>query len=177
MEINTFFRIPVFNNSLILCDIDETLLCYKEITDLWWTEKYRYYLSMYQNNPLIAQYKTEEDYEQYINSVDPEHTDEPGFYDMLRRIVNTNSKLIFVTARHKGSEKFTKNNFTSLNLNYEHFTVHYCDGIPKGEYIKNHIAIKNYSKIIFIDDLQENIDNVLNHLQNKIMCFKYNCRK
>jgi hypothetical protein len=76
--------------------------------------------------------------------------------------IKANSEICFLTARenNRKTKQFTKMDFEELGLNYDDFEIHYCGCIPKGVYIKNNIDYKSYNDIIFIDDLDKNIDNV-----------------
>ena len=45
-KINTFDMVKIIRNTLVLCDIDETILAYNDINPLWWKEKNEYYMNM-----------------------------------------------------------------------------------------------------------------------------------
>jgi hypothetical protein len=143
MEINSFSNIKIKQNTLIICDIDETLLyikksniCLSILCSYWFT--------------------------------DAHFTDKNGFKKLLEEIENTNSTLCFLTAREntKKIKNFTK-------MDFDDFQIYFCGKIPKGEFILKNINHTFFNEIIFIDDLDQNIENVKNIFGSKIKCYKF----
>lgn len=175
VDINTFNDIEITKDkSLVICDIDDTLLyyptldymplCIDMIKELYpyLTENDAKYKKELEG--LINMYK-------YINS--PKHTDFDGFMNMSEKIKNTNGELIFLTARNETSTKLTIKQFNDIGLNYDNYKVHYTNNkISKGEYIKNNIDITQYNDVIFIDDYYSYIESVINEF-NFIKCYKF----
>jgi hypothetical protein len=79
---------------------------------------------------------------------------------------------VFLTARGGGElADWTRRDFDCLGLIYDPSGVFYTgNAMTKGEYIQNHIPLEGFEKVIFIDDLQENIDSVSRHFPN-IQCY------
>jgi hypothetical protein len=140
--VNSFNEIQITKTRpLVICDIDDTLLYFK--------------LNI---NRIINQSNTNS--EKYI----PHHTDFVGFNELTKRITQLKGKLIFLTARNKEHENYTKENFTSIGLNYNNYEVHYTNNtISKGEYIYNYIQTHEHDDIIFIDDRIDYINTVLDY--------------
>ena len=103
------------------------------------------------------------------------HTDKNGFKKLLKNIEITDSELCFLTAREnsKQNKRFTKIDFNNIGVNYDDYIVYHCGKIPKGEYIKNSINYEFFNDVIFIDDLDKNIDSVKTLFGSKIKCYKF----
>ena len=72
-----------------------------------------------------------------------------------------NGKIIFLTARSKFSEDYTKRQFGQIGLKYEDYDIYYTDNkIYKGDFIKSNIDTSLWYEIIFIDDYVFNLDSV-----------------
>lgn len=174
-QISSFDQIPInLGNTLIICDIDDTLLYFPGLGPNKYNEIFDYYAS------------TSSDMETAINSAiahwnnlfgmaEPAHTDINGFRNLLLRLHLYNGGICFLTARpsHESNIEFTANNFSSLKLNYDEFKVFYSHTIPKGEYIQTNIDLRGYTNIIFIDDMDHNLINVKSIFGNKIQCYKF----
>jgi len=148
--INSFNNIEITDNSLVLCDIDETLL----------TNTFIKLKSKQNNKPIIK-----------LNL--PKYTDKTGFFNMMQKLNRTNSKLCFVTARDIKYVELTRKQFKFLGINIENFPVFFCGDTPKGLVIKTKINLTNFKEILFIDDLKYNLDNVKKELGEKVQCILF----
>lgn len=170
-KINSFDSINITKqNTLVICDIDNTLLYWKKKS----SELYYLVDEMYPEcSPEEKERQANSFLNMYKNINPPTHTDLEGFDRLVKRIENMSSQLVFLTARQKISEKFTKKNLNSIGIDPDKYPIHYTDNfITKGEYIKNFIETDKYSEIIFIDDYDSYILSVL-HLFPTIICYKF----
>ena len=147
--INSFDSIDIGDNSLLLCDIDETLFTNK-----------------------LVRFQSKEN-KSIIKLILPKYTDKQGFLNLLNKIRQTDSKLYFVTARDIRYFDFTRKQFKLLGINLVNFPVYFCGTTPKGFVIKNQIKLDNFKKIIFLDDLKYNLDNVKKEFGDKIECILF----
>jgi hypothetical protein len=174
--IKTFDSINIPNNSLILCDIDDTVFYFPEITKQWWTNKFDHYYKITSDFDL-AENLSLTDWQNYIKFNFPEYTDKKGFLNFVDKINLGGSKLIFITARQIELEHITILNFNHLQFDVTKYQVHYIGHVPKGEYIKLNICNENclgYNKIIFIDDIDYNIQSVKDNLLFcNLECYKF----
>jgi len=173
-QINTFDMVNeiIIPNTLILSDIDETILFYEDINPKWWKEKNEYYMNIYGDNEL-SQIQCLDDWFKYIQHNKPLHTDKVGFENMLKKIEETNSTLMFVTARNPKFQKITQEHFDHLYIDNLKYEVHYLAGCSKGDFIKDNIDISKYDQVIFIDDLVKNIKSVSDIFENKIKTYQF----
>jgi Protein of unknown function (DUF2608) len=171
-KIDTFNLVDINKNTLVLCDIDETILFYDDINPKWWKDKLSYYMEKYNDNDLANSHSLE-DWYCYIQYNKPSYTDKLGFENMLKRIEENNSTLIFITARNPVFEQITNEHFKHLNIDNLKYQIHYLAGISKGEYIKNKIKLESYNKVIFIDDLEKNIKSVNEIFNDQINTYQF----
>jgi hypothetical protein len=159
MEIRSFSEIVITpQRTLILCDIDDTLLkwdltleaCFIDAITLFPTETEDFQRNFARNIWLTNR-----------EMAPPSWTDQKGFINMLTNL-SPCSRLVFLTARAGGElADWTRRDFESLGLVYDPSGVFYTGNrVTKGTFIKDHIPLEGFEKVIFIDDLQENIDSV-----------------
>ena len=170
-SINSFHEVELTKEkTLVICDIDETLLYYPGIES--------------KCNVMIKDLKnilTEREFKRELNEikimyrtiVPPKHTDLDGFINMKNKLTNLNGKLIFLTARCKEYDNFTKNQILKVSGLKDEFEIHYTNNqMSKGEYIKNNIPLELWEQVIFIDDMDSSIESVL-QLDCNIQCYKF----
>jgi len=175
IQIDTFDKIVIESNTLVLSDIDETILFYDKINQKWWKDKIDYYMNKNKCDSSKATIFALDEWFEHIQKNVPRHTDNIGFRNLLENIKQKNSKLIFITARHPDFKQITEEHFNYLGLNPSDYKVHYLGGYPKGQYIKENINTSNYNNIIFIDDLDRNITSVEKTFpnNNKLITYKF----
>lgn len=142
--IKTFKEIKFPINSLILCDIDDTLVNYSEETNEYWKN------NMYLEDPKY------EKWADLIRDVPPTFSCNT-FEDFYIEIKQTGSELVFITARNPSHMDMTENQLKQLGLS-EH-SIHYLAGKLKGEFIKE--TFKTGRHTIFIDDSYKQVNDVL----------------
>ena len=168
IQIDTFEKISIESKTLVLSDIDETILFYDGIDQEWWKKKIDYYLNVKKYDSSYASSNASsnaniyalDDWFEHIKQNLPNHTDKIGFGKFLENIKNTDSKLIFITARHPDFKQITEDHFNHLGLKSSDYEVHYLGGSSKGQYIEKNINTSDYKNIIFIDDLDKNLISV-----------------
>lgn len=157
-KIKTFNDVALENNTLVICDIDDTLLSFEGITRDWWIRKIKKYKELHNANDIEADNLALDEWRKTISNQTPIFVDENGFKNMLDRIEKSNSKLIYLTARMSFMSEITKKNFKDLGIEY--CDVHYTDKKTKSDYVLSNINLHEYNKVIFIDDDVRNINDV-----------------
>jgi len=169
--ITSFNEVKLTNKTLILCDIDDTIMHYPECD-----KKCKELLK-----ELFLQELTGPDLEKELKEIKniykrvkpPSHTDYHGFVSMLNKLSELNGKLIFITARNKGTEYWTEKQLKQIGIDPEKYDIHYVGTkISKGEYIKLYIDLSDWDSVIFIDDYVSFIKSVL-ELHPEIKCYKF----
>lgn len=160
--IKLFSEVDIHQNTIVLCDIDDTLLHHPGINHSWLN-----LMSIFFNMQHFEQKGTHNQNESdknlvkfcddVFNTIPLQHTDREGFFDM----VGKSTEFAFVTARQEIAKNFTYENLTALNIDPETYIVHFCGNMAKGEYINMHFDLKKYDHVVFIDDQIRNLENVL----------------
>lgn len=160
--------------TLVLCDIDDTILHFperdkfcKEIAD-------DFYPNGIHDKTYYAELKKLK--EMYVLIKEPKHTDYSGFVSMVNTLKATNGQLMFLTARHVDSDKWTRRQLRKLGINPDEFYIHYtCAMMSKGDYIKQNISFTHWSATVFIDDFDPYIQSVRDICPD-ITCYKFQAK-
>lgn len=170
--ISTFKNVVLKFKSLLILDIDETILRYSKICENWWKHRYNIHYKTYGNfseadNACLLDWKA------HIKSVYPVHNDKEGFFDLIDRAKNLKCKSIIVTARDNHIKQITYDHLNHLGINNinVYFTAggnkaHLSDEIMKDE-------IHHYDEIVIVDDKEKNLLDVRNHFGEKVKCYKF----
>lgn len=171
LSISSFSQIEQIEpNSLIICDIDDTLL--------YWNKNPDDFIPMIKSDqPNITESELKSECEYWLNAYkniyNPEPTDKEGFNIFLNKIRESCSKILFLTARNQVAQKFTERNFKAIGLEYSDYDIYYTNNmVSKGEYIKNNFDISSYKQIYFIDDYETQISSVKHFFPNS-QCYKF----
>jgi hypothetical protein len=152
LTVDSFNKVPITKNNLVLCDIDDTLITTKTI-----------YLKP----------KSPESNKPNIKLDIPIFLDKNGFKNLLQRLKNTESKLYFITARNEKSIKFTNEQFKLLNIDTNNYPIFYCGETDKSSIVNQFIDTTIYDNIIFIDDLIYNLRKMKKNFGEKVNCFLF----
>ncbi len=150
IQTNSFSEITnhIVNKTLIIIDLDNTLLNYNSRCAI-------------QTDKLIEQTGDSSKLDKLI----PKINDLDGFGKLELIAKWAESKIIFLTSRTRSQQVATRIILFKYKIKYP---VLYAGFIPKGDYLieTNMVNLNNFNKIVFIDDLTENLDSVL-HTLNK----------
>ena len=180
MEISSFNEIIINQKSLIICDIDETILYFEGIDKQWWVDTFNTFYKIH-NDYDKADKLSLDKWISYIIDNNPYTTDEIGYNNMLKRVNDTNSRLLFLTARHEHLRDITLKHM--LHLNIHNPILHFTNGNCKGQYILDNLINSsqnfeiNSNNIIFIDDLLQNIANVSDKLAEHVTCYLFKLKQ
>jgi len=173
VSITGFSSVVLSENSLVLCDIDDTLLYiiedYSKLPELYM----RY--GVYERDAI-----DQAEREFYKRCVFARPTDSVGFAEMLTRIEESNSVLMFLTARAPESREFTQKNLREVGIDPTKYAIHFTGSkMTKGGYINRNIDIAQYNTVIFIDDQIGNLESVRlfvppTKLEQYLFCFQHN---
>jgi len=171
--IQSFNEIPIGDNSLVICDIDDTLIKSKKCLSYFYKIVEEDFIA-FPNWPKELILKDACDMQHLHNQMFGfDHTDSDGFFFMCDKIKKSSSQLVFLTARDVKSENFTRKNFQSVGLDYDNFPVYYTNNeIFKGQYILSNINFSSYSNIIFIDDCDVQLNSVIECFP-QAQCYKF----
>jgi predicted secreted acid phosphatase len=154
-QISNYDQIIIKKKSLVILDIDETILKFDGFDNQWWEDQKKIY--------------KDEVYNIWINNItnkDPILLDQELLFKLIKIIEDTNSKLIIVTARLEENRELTKQHLEKCQIKINNRDIYFTK--QKGDIIYKLLINKyiNYKNIIFVDDLQKNIDDIKDSLDN-----------
>ena len=162
-SVSTFSEIDIKPNTIIFCDIDDTLIHHPFLNNEWTTMLNIFFNMKHYNQ--TGEYNFIESTkatEAYLDSVFAErpilHTDREGFFAM----VGLAKRLVFITARPPSTIDFTYQNLRSIGVEPEQFEVRFSGAEKKGVYIAREFGaeLRGYDSVVFIDDQPYNLENV-----------------
>jgi len=164
--INSFLNVTVLLNSLIVLDIDETILKMKDSNTTWFSDKFKHYKQIY-NDDVIANNKTIDDYLEYSKLNKAVHTDKLGLNDLFQRATKYNCKVIMLTARDLKLKDITHEQLKYLEIPI--VDIHFCEGKNKGDQLNKFITENklNNNTIIFIDDREKYLEQVRDKITDR----------
>lgn len=157
--INSFSNIKLIPNSLVVLDIDETILSFPTLGLDWWHKTYQRNLKM-TNNHTRAENISLTEWLEVISDVDPKQLDPYNFEKFLDEVKKLNCELILLTARNNSLMEITKNHLKSCNINVESIDIYYDSNKGKKLLELVDYKYKKIKNIIFVDDLEHNILDV-----------------
>jgi hypothetical protein len=167
--ISKFSEIDIKPNTIIFCDIDDTLLHHPFLNGDW-TTMLNVFFNM-KHHAETGEYNCVEStkaMEAYIDTVLAErpmlHCDREGFFKM----VDLGKRFLFVTARFPSAIEFTYQNLRSIDVDPENFEVRFSGREDKGAYIRREFGeiIQGYDSVVFIDDQPRNLENVYSAIEH-----------
>jgi len=169
--VKSFKDIPVERNTLVLCDIDDTVIVFEKLGKKWWREQFEDY---YERNGDydFSEKAVLKEWIHQIHKEKPVHVDEEGFTDFVERINATGSTLVFVTARSSDLFCLTLHHLKQLGISPK-TDVHYTNNTPKGDYIANVIDFDDFDHIVFIDDMEHNVNSVERVFGDTVTCYLF----
>jgi hypothetical protein len=155
--IHRFSEIEVRPNTLILCDIDDTILHHPAINQYWEDIIHIFFSSQCGYNASQSEEETTRYLDKVFAEIPMRHTDKDGFFEMLASATD----FAFVTARDEVAKDFTYDNLRCIGVDPDKYPVHFCGGrVNKGEYIQQYFDLSKYEHVVFIDDQPRNLENV-----------------
>ena len=146
--IQNYDEIIILPNTLVIMDLDETIIQFRGINETWW----QYY------NRTKGELLTYREWLKHISKTLPEMLDSIEFSRLVHRIQNTNSKMVILTARSIKLCELTLQQLSYCNIHLPLEDIYFSD--KKGKIAHDLKKRYTYSNIVFVDDKKENIDDV-----------------
>lgn len=171
--ISSFMEILDFigENTLTVLDIDETVLEYAGVNDNYWNTLFSSHYHIFKDYD-VAEQETLKEWNKLIKRTVPKHTDKEGLEMLFKRNGEVSRhKIIFLTARKHEMRGTTELQFKKLGIPD---SMMFFDGDDKGKRLEEIVKlIPGVNDIIFVDDLEYNIDDVNRSFGNIVKCFKF----
>ncbi len=154
--INSFDQIEIIPESLVVFDIDDTLIKFDGIDIKWWKNKVKKYMVITRDEQL-AESMANLDLIKIMNTCDPELVDNQ-VHDFITRLIESNCEIILLTARDTSIRELTIRHLQSVNLNFDQIYFNQ----NKGDELKKIVNERypNISNIIMIDDIISNLEDI-----------------
>lgn len=167
-EIKNYDEIIVHPNTLVILDIDNTIIKFNSMGKTWWKDRVEYYERHHDKE--ITNQLVYDDWKEILDIETPELLDGNSFQDLLKRIELSNSKLMLLTARDIAMKDITMNHLKDCDIQIESEDVHHS--YPKGKKVKELYEQYKSDKIIFVDDHLDNVEDVeLEMKEYNIECY------
>jgi len=175
IKIKKFNEINVIPNSLIVFDIDDTLIKFDGIDQKWWINKINKHFKITQNDD-FADYLAHKDWCDLVSKINPEIVDEE-IHEFIEFVKQKNCEIILLTARNSIMKDITKKHLETVNLYFDENNIYFNGN--KGEELFKIVHEKyNYiSNIIMIDDIENNLEDIKEKMLNtKFNVYLYNIK-
>ena len=161
--ITNYCQINIIKDALIVLDIDETILKFKDINQEWWVVNYNEHYKLYDIK--TARELVLNKWIEIISCTQPKILDESKFNKLLNKASLLNCKIVFLTARDPILSQITKQNLNSCNITINPNDIYYSKtkGTELMRILNKYPLIKD---IIFVDDVIYNLENVYNKFNN-----------
>jgi|LauGreDrversion4_2_1035121.scaffolds.fasta_scaffold179948_1 hypothetical protein len=157
-QVISFDQIPVTLNTLVVLDIDETIMAFPKINKTWWRETREKHFNS-SNDKSVADNLTNEEWRKYVEVNKPFLLDEKKLKIFLEEIETKSCQLVLLTARDPIMTEITNLHLSHCELAITPDQVIHDKN--KGEALA--CIVRTYpeiSKIIFVDDFEKNLLNV-----------------
>ncbi len=157
-QVNSFYQIPVTENTLVVLDIDETIMAFPGINKTWWRETYEKHFDS-TNDKTAANNLTLKEWREYVRVNKPYLLDEKKLKKFLGEIETKFSQLVLLTARDPVMTEITHLHLSHCELSISPDQVIHDEN--KGDALA--LIVQSYpeiTKIIFVDDFEKNLLNV-----------------
>ena len=163
IPIKSFRDVHVPPSALVVLDIDDTAIHFKELGRGWWA-KAEAELTMIHGREKAR----EEVMRQWVigaHVYKPILTDPDDFPAFLTRVFETNgAHLVFLTARSPDLRQLTEFHLSACGIKIDSERIYFSR--EKGAALKPIVRSGGFSKVVFIDDMEHNIESVLTELKD-----------
>jgi hypothetical protein len=159
--INSFNQVELLPNSLLVFDIDETIMSFEDIDEGWWKKTFDKYYEQTQDYDMADELSLRE-WVDHISNSKPKVLDEFNFIFLVELAKQNDCEIIMLTARRKFLFDITISHLAHCKVDIDSDSVYFNEN--KGTELLNIVTNKypNISNIIFIDDIEHNLINVAN---------------
>ena len=163
--IHSYNEVEIMPNSLIIFDIDDTVIKFPDLGKAWWNAKEAANLEKL-GSPAKARQATLDEWIHLISVYDPIHINEPVFKNFIEAATAANCHIIFLTARDSSLASLTEFHLDTCRIQVDSRDIYYS--LNKAEAINKIIEeprFTNCKSIIVIDDMLHNLVNIREHVE------------
>jgi hypothetical protein len=171
--ISKFHQIKIIPKSLVVLDIDETIIKFQDVDKKWWKNKFNKYYRLCKDYDL-ADRMAHKDWIKLVSVIDPILVDE-NIHDWITLIKNNDCPLILLTARSNILCELTSQHLNKVNLNIEKDRIYFNENKGDELYKVAHDLYPEIENIIMVDDLESNLVDIKEKLsQTRFNLHLYN---
>jgi hypothetical protein len=161
LPINDYDNIIVHKNSLLVLDIDDTILIYDELGKKWWQQELNKFYNIY-NDHAIAEQRVMEEWERLIRIYKPKHINKEKYEALVKRVEKSNSHIIFITKRNEHNKTITEKDLLNNDIIVD-FDTQLFHSNNKGLTLKKYLSNNkyNFDNIIMVDDNEQNLYDII----------------
>jgi hypothetical protein len=175
-KISSFCQVKLVPKSLLVLDIDETILKYKHgdtyIDRSWWSAKRQHFFDEHCDEK-IAKTKAFEYWIDHIYSTYPIHTDKDGLMKLFNDATDMNIDIIFLTARSQFLKKITLHHLNYLDIPIN--KIYFSGGTKKHDVLSNLLDTEftHIDHIIMIDDHEDNLQGIHENIKKGLDLYQF----
>jgi hypothetical protein len=150
--LHSFREVSVPPNSLVVLDIDDTVMKFEAMGRAWWAKK-------------EAEVGRDETMRQWIENAraqTPVLIEPEEFPAFLKRVFDASAHLVFLTARSADLRELTEFHLTHCGIEVESHNVYFAR--EKGACLQSIVLSGGFKQVLFIDDMEHNVEDVLKSL-------------
>ncbi len=173
IPIKTFRDVYIPPAALVVLDIDDTVMYFKELGRAW-CAKAEAELTLIHGREKAR----EEVMRQWVigaHVYKPILTDPDDFPAFLTRVFDAGAHLVFLTARSPDLRQLTEFHMSSCGITVESEQIYFSR--EKGAALKSIVRSGGFSQVVFIDDMEHNIESVLSELKGVAEVAAYHFQK
>ena len=146
-------------NSLLVLDIDETIIKYDNINRIWRSNTFNKHYSI-TNDYDHANNLSHDEWLRYIQTNEPKLVDD-NFFEWFESANEHKCELIFLTARQKHYSNITYEHLNKVKLLFDKSQIYFNRN--KGDELYSIATVKypHIQNIIVVDDVQSNLTDIL----------------
>jgi hypothetical protein len=174
IPIKDYSEIRILPNSLIVLDIDDTIIKFPELGKEWWKNSFDNYMKIY-NDKDKADNQTLEDWINHVKVMKPKMINKESFECFIKNVLDNNCELVLVTARQIRIKELTEAHLTHCEFIIDTSNIYYSQN--KGDEINKILQTRftNIKNIIFVDDMVKNLMDAYKKIdQSKYNLYLYN---
>lgn len=171
--IKSFRDVHVPPAALVVLDIDDTVMYFKELGRAWWA-KTEAELTLIHGREKAR----EEVMRTWVHGAHiytPVLTDPDDFPAFLTRVFDAGAHLVFLTARSPDLRQLTEFHMSTCGIEVESERIYFSR--EKGAALKSIVGSGGFSQVVFIDDMEHNIESVLSELKGVAEVTAYHFHK
>ncbi len=165
IPINSFNQVQLVPNSLIVFDIDETIISFEDIDEGWWKRTFDKYYTRTNDYDLADELSLNE-WISHISNSKPQLLDEINFIKLITQAKELKCEMIMLTARRKFLFDITLSHITQCNIDIDSDSIYFNKNKGKELYDIVTNKYQSFENIIFIDDVESNLEDVANTFNN-----------